>query len=221
MKYYLSLLVVALFSIHSYAQTRAVTELGDTIYVYNNGTWSYEMLEESPEFDEFSFLKESIPLDTIPTKFSYSKDAKKQVENSFGLFKIKYDDTKWKRVPPASLNDEAEFAFEFKDSDVWCIVISEETAINSDALFSIARESIRENLGATPEVIKAESRNVNGYDIVRGVMKAELSGLTFVFDTYYFSNEKGSVQFSTWTGEAIWKREEEKILDFLNGFIAN
>jgi len=220
MKY--SILTAFLFfaSIVLYSQTRAVTELGDTIYIYNNGTWSYDMLEESPEVNELSFLNESIPIDTVSKQFTYTKTAKKEVENSFGMFKIKYDDSKWRRVPPASLNDEAEFAFESKDTDIWCIVISEETPIKPDLLFSIARQSIKEKMGTDPEVIKSELRTINGHEVVRGAMKANISGIAFIFDTYYFSNDKGSVQFTTWTGEAIWKREQENILEFLNGFIA-
>ena len=31
-----------------FAQMKAVTEKGDTIYVYNNGTWSYEKLDVAP-----------------------------------------------------------------------------------------------------------------------------------------------------------------------------
>lgn len=213
--------LLLLTSLYTYSQTRAVTELGDTIYVYDNGTWSYDLLEEAPEVNEFSFLDESIPLDTISKSFTYSQTAKKQVENGFGMFKIKYDDTKWRRVPPASLNDEAEFGFEAKDSDIWCIVISEETPIKPDLLFSIARQSIKEKMGTTPEVIKSELRTVNGHQVVRGAMKANISGIDFIFDTYYYSNDKGSVQFTTWTGETVWKREQENILEFLNGFIAN
>jgi len=204
-----------------FSQTKAVTELGDTIYVYNNGTWSYEMLEETPEFNELSFLNESIPLDTISNEFTYSQSATKEVENSFDLFKIKYNEKKWRRVPSASLNDEAEFAFENKDADIWCIVISEETSIAPEMLFSIARQSIKEKMGTNPEVIKSELRTVNGHQVVRGAMKANVSGITFLFDTYYFSNENGSVQFTTWSSEAIWKREQENILEFLNGFIGS
>ena len=40
------------------AQTIAVTELGDTIYVYSNGTWTYEPQEEVPAvFNELSFWR--------------------------------------------------------------------------------------------------------------------------------------------------------------------
>jgi hypothetical protein len=33
----------------------AVTETGGTIYVYANGTWSFEMQDEAPEVSEFGF----------------------------------------------------------------------------------------------------------------------------------------------------------------------
>ena len=202
------------------SQTMAVTEDGDTIYVYDNGTWSFEQLEEMPELaNDLAFLSAEVSLDTLTQPFEVSPDAKKQVENARGQFVIKYDDKEWKRVPPATLNDAAEFAFQSKKSDIWCIVISEETSIAHDKLFLVAKNTMKQNTGSEPEIIKTELRTVNGHEVVRGVMKADFSGIPFVFDTFYFSNELGSVQFTAWTGDGVWAKNEEKILALLHGFM--
>ena len=205
-----------------YGQTRAITEKGDTIFVYDNGTWSFEFLEEMPEqINEFSYLSQELVLDTIPAKFKVLPEANKQVKDSRDMFVIKYDEQIWKRVPPATLNDEADFAFQAKKNDIWCIVIAEETPIQHDKLFLIAKNTMKEHTGTDPEVIKTELRTVNGTKLMRGVMKAEYSGIVFIFDTYYFSNDLGSVQFTTWTSEKVWERNESVILNLLNGFMVN
>ena len=201
------ILPIFLFYVSTVAsQTKAVTVEGDTIYVYKNGTWSYEKLADSPEFNEFSFLDKELHIDTLSLDFKYSKNAKRQVTNADKQFIIKYDESKWKRVPPASLNEDAEFAFQSRQSDIWCVVIFEETPIDVDKLLRIAKKSMEDNTGSEVELLKTELRKVNGSNIMRAVMKAAFSGISFTFDSYYFSDEKGSVQFTTWASNKVWKR---------------
>ncbi len=206
----------------SNAQEIAVTQKGDTIYVYNNGTWSFDLLEEAPPvFNELDYLNEELKIDEIEGTFKYSDKVSKEVTNEMELFTIKYNPSVWKRIPPATVNDDAEFAFQNIDTDIWCIVISEETSIAPDKLFKIAKKSMEDNIGSKTKVIKTESRNVNGHKVIRGALLADVSGISFIFDSYYFSNEKGSVQFTVYTSDKLWKKNEQDILEFLNGFIAN
>lgn len=216
------LLTLLLFSIclSVNGQTIAVTENGDTIYVYNNGTWSFEILDQMPVVNEFSFLETELPIDTITTEFLVSKNAKKQIKNAHDIFTIKYNDKLWQRLPPANLNDEAEFAFKSRKQDIWCVVISEETPIEADKLLRIAKKNMEDNTGGEVQIVKTELRKVNGQEVVRGVLKANFSGISFTFDTYYFSNEKGSVQFTTWTSDQVWERSKAEISELLNGLIA-
>ena len=207
-------------SANSVAQTRAVTEKGDTIFVYANGTWSYEFEEITNEVNEFDFLNLALTVDTIATKQVFSPNAKSEVKSEIIGFKVKYDDKKWKRVPPGGLNADADFAFEFKSADVWCIIIDEETSFSPENLFRIAKRTMENNLNATTEILKTQVVNVNGTNLFRGVIKAQVSGISFVFDSYYYSNELGSVQFTTWTSDNLWKKYERDITELLNGFIA-
>ena len=202
------------------AQTKAVTVNGDTIYVYDNGTWSFELLDEMPVVNELDFLNAELQIDTIKTEFTCPLNAKKEVENAEKIFRIKYDDKLWKRVPPATLNDEAEFAFESKKSDIWCAVISEETPILAYKLLLIAKKNMEDFSGTKATSLKTELLKVNGKEVIRGVLSANISGIAFIFDSYYYSNDLGSVQFTTWTSEKVWERNEMQIQDLLHGFIA-
>lgn len=206
----------------AYGQTLAITEHGDSIYVYDNGTWSFELLEEMPNTEsDLAFLSSELSIDTLSKEYKYTSKAKKQAKNARGQFTIKYDENTWKRVPPATLNGEAEFAFQSKTTDIWCVVISEITPIAADKLFRIAIKNMEESTGSTPEILKTEQRTVNGQQLIRGVLRANFSGIDLIFDTYYFSNDLGSVQFTTWTSATIWKSNESDILDFLNGFVVD
>ncbi|GAB2498353.1 hypothetical protein [Algoriphagus taiwanensis] len=213
------LFLFILFGIHSaFSQIKAVTENGDTIYVYNDGTWSYELRESSSQSGSMDFLNEIVEVETIDASFTTPASSKDKVKNAMDQFQIFFNSEDWRRVPPATLNDEAEFAFESKFSDVWSVVISEETPIEKETLFKIARKNMEDNTGTKPETISLTQFKVNGQDILRGVLRASFSGITFVFDTYYYSDERGSVQFTTWSSEAVWKKNEEKIQDLLKGF---
>ena len=204
---------------NSQSQTLAVTELGDTIYVYDNGTWSFEMLDVMPETAGLSFLDEEVIFDTIRTPFTYSSSAKKSIENKNKQFKIRYDEKVWERLPPAQLNGEAEFALKAKSTDIWCIIISEETEIEAGALFRIAKNTMKENLGGDAAILKSEVRTVNGTEVVRGVLNAKHSGISFIFDTYYYSDDKGSVQFTVYTSDKVWEKNTKMIEELLNGFV--
>ncbi|MEO0789681.1 MAG: hypothetical protein AAFY36_13500 [Bacteroidota bacterium] len=220
MKFFpLLILLVCISNVALKAQVLAVTEEGDTIYVYPNGTWSYDELDEMPALNANSILEVDFEIDTIKTPFKYSGNLDKEVENENGQFVIKYNSDKWRRVPPASLNDDAEFAFEFKETDIWCVVISEEIPIEKGNLFKIARNNMADYAEAEVEVAKAEIRQVNGSEVLRGTMRTSYSGIPFVFDTYYFSNEAGSVQFTIWTSTNIWEDHLADIEELLNGFI--
>jgi hypothetical protein len=201
------------------AQIKAVTETGDTIYVYNNGTWSYELEEINDEFNELDFLKLKLDIDTLEKKIVAPSNAQTEVKIESNGILIKYDSKKWKRVPPANLNNEADLAFESKTESIWCIVIAEETFIPSDNLFRIAKRTMEQNLKAQVEILKTEYVNVNGINVLRGAVKADVAGIVFVFDSYYYSSPLGSVQFTTWTSENLWRKNQTEIAELLSGFI--
>ncbi|MEO0625461.1 MAG: hypothetical protein AAFY91_00630, partial [Bacteroidota bacterium] len=58
-------LLVCISNVAMKAQVLAVTEEGDTIYVYPNGTWSYDELDEMPALNANSILEVDFEIDTI------------------------------------------------------------------------------------------------------------------------------------------------------------
>ena len=216
----LAVLIPMLFANSVFCQTQAVTENGDTIFIYNNGTWSFTEDEEPTSLNELAYLEREIDIETSDQKFTVAKAATKSAKNKFGLFEIKYDTKEWKRIPTGQLgNDEAEMAFMSDNDDVYCLVVSEQIEIGSENILKIAMNMMEERTNGKTNLIKAEKRMVNGTEVVRGLFDVEISGINMRFDSYYFSNSKGTVQFSTWTGVGLWKSKEKEIEKFLNGLI--
>jgi|GEM_PF-1279476 len=219
---YTTLLLVFCFAFtyNASCQMIAVTEEGDTIYVYSDGTWSFELDKPFEPDDIFGgALDIELQIDTILEKQFFSKKADKEISTSIGQFDFKYENSIWKRVPPVEYNEDAEFAFEHRERDIWGILITEETEIGKENIFKIAIQSLEENLKTEVQIINCQSINVNGSDLLRGTFAMQISGIDFVFDNYYFSDERGTTQFSVWSSSNMWKKYESTVKDFMSGLI--
>ena len=146
-KLLLGMLLLTLNLHRSAAQILAVTEKGDTIFVYENGTWSYEPISEEVDQGILSFLEEKVKFDTSRIEYTAPAKAKKEIKHENNQLSIKYDENIWKRIPPASVNADADYAFQSKVKDIWAIVIAEDTEIPADKLYLIGKNSMKENSG--------------------------------------------------------------------------
>ena len=73
------------------------------------------MEEQAPEVSEFDFLDVQLLIDTLATEQHFPASAKKEVKNARNQFTVKYNGSVWSRIPPATLNEDAEFAFKVKN----------------------------------------------------------------------------------------------------------
>lgn len=189
------------------AQQNAVTERGEEVVLYDDGTWRY--LEEKVE------TKDEIP--TNPKKFKKDKGSSFLLKSSnLGVgFWINPKEWSFKK---ASNNAEAEYELELKQEDLYGMVISEKIEIPLETLKNIALDNGRE---AAPDlkIVKEEYRNVNGLKVLFLQMDGTMQGIEFSYYGYYFSNEEGTIQFITYTAQSLmeaYKSESEKLL---NGFV--
>lgn len=219
MRNLLILLVLMYVAASVTAQVKAVTEHGDTIYVYQNGTWSFDLEDNDNLLSLTDKISYELQIDTVKALQKFSEDANKSISTSIGQFELKYNEKDWKRVPPGKYNEDAEFAFEHRRNDVLSVIITEQAEFDKEAIFKIALNTMEENIGAKPKVLKTELRNVNGFDILRGVVEVEMTGVALVFDTYYYGNEKGTTQFTVWTAKSLWEKYEQAIIEFQNGLV--
>lgn len=207
------------------AQVKAITEFGDTIYVFDDGTWGFspdDELDDKLEGEEFDYLEEIIKIDTITAPFVVSNKTNKEARSKFDFFTIKYNSNEWKRLPPAELNPIAEIAFKAKNRDIYCMVITEELEIGQENLFKIALNNAKEKSGNEVDLKFAEHRTINGAEVIRAVYTVNINGLHLIFDAYFYSTEKGSIQFMTWTGNNLWEKcKDQEIAHLLNGLVVD
>lgn len=202
------------------AQILAVTERGDTIYVFKDGTWSYTEEDYTMNMQNtLNYLDAELEIDTIQTKFVVGEESDKELQSKIEAYKIRYNSEEWNQVPAGKINPEAEFALVTKDQQIYCMVLIEEITIGTENILKIAMNNAKERAGAEVELLKTESRNVNGVDMLYARYNVDINGMKLIFNSYFHSDEDGTVQFTTWTGPKIYAKSKARIDDLLNGLI--
>lgn len=195
------------------AQEIAVTERGDSVVLYSNGTWDY--------YDNYrmDYRDQEGPVIPFSDK-TYKKpgSANKKVNGMNDAYEIWYDAKEWRRIPAGDINPEADVAFQAQRGDVYSMVIYEELEIPLANLSDIALENA---LSVAPDmqIIEREYRIVNSDTIVFMRMDGTTQGMKISYYSYYYTDEDGSIQFHTFTGQSLLNKYKEKIEDLLNGFM--
>lgn len=201
------------------AQTRAVTELGDTIFVFDDGSWSYDAekiwLEEEDE--SLAYMAKVFTYDTLETPLTKPVAATKELVSDLAFYKLAYDPNTWRRIPAASLNPVAEFALQARSGDIYCMAIAEEIEVGQELIFKIALNNFESAGDTPPDVRQLEVRTVNGQEVIRAVTELEISGMPLTYDAYYFSDERGTLQLMIWTGTNVYPKHAAEIEALLNG----
>ncbi len=199
-----------LFSQMSQSQEIAVTTRGDSVVLYSNGYWDYYY-----NYINGEGTSEEIRMNSEP----YEKPANStiKINGMNDAYRIWYNDKAWRRIPPAELNPEADIALKLKDGDVYGMVIYEQLEIPMENLVDIALENGK---NAAPDIrlVDREYRIVNNDTLVMMRMDGTTQGMKISYYSYYFSNENGSIQFHTFTGQNMIDKYLKEIEDLLNGF---
>ena len=190
------------------AQQKAVTETGEEVILYMDGTWNY--------MDKDHLLKKEIP--TNPNNFI--KDSKSTFLIKSSSFNIGFyiDPKKWS-FKKAPVDEPAEYELESKDGDLYGMVITEKAQIPLESFRLIAIENAKSGGATDIKITKEEYRNVNGLKILLLQMKGTISGIKACYYGYYFSNENGTVQFLTYTTQNLIDSYIPKIEKLLNGLV--
>ena len=191
-----------------YAQTKAITETGIEVLLYDNGSWQFANKEDAA-------LKEEVRVNT--KKLVKSTDATFLVRSTKTPIGININPKEWS-FKKADDHESAEFEFKHKDHDLFGLIISEKTEIPVETLKKIAYDNAKE---AAPDIVikDQEYRNVNGLDVFMMEMWGSVQGIKIIYKGYYFSNEQGTTQIVVYTGQNMAKSLSKDIEKFLNGFV--
>lgn len=207
--------LLLLFSSRVHAQTEAVTAAGDTVILYNDGTWSYADPNRSVGNTEFPPIDS---LKTNPAVFEKPRVAQNSVKSETGAYEIWYNAKKWQRTPPGKINAEADMAFVLNKSEGYGVVIFERLEIPMDKLREIAVTNAR-NAANNVKVVSQEMRKVNGKTMLCLEMSGDLDGLKFTYFVYYYSGKQGSLQFITFTTQNMYLTLKPEFEELLNGLM--
>jgi hypothetical protein len=190
-----------------YPQINAVTETGDPVFLYSDGTWKY--VNDS--------INHSSEIIVNSEKFLKDKELTFMVKSNKINIGVWVNPKKWSFTKGSS-DESAEFKFENKNDDLYGMLISEKTQIPVETLKTIALENAK-NAAPDVRIIKEEYRTVNGITALMMQMSATIQGIRFIYFGYYYSNANGSIQLISWTGENIFQSSSAELEEFLNGLV--
>ena len=203
-----TLLLACIFTfINVNAQQKAITETGDEVILYENGTWKYQNQEDIEEVE-------------IPTNIKeYTKD-------SNASFLIKSDNLnvgfwinpkKWS-FGKGKNNPDAEYELVLRNEDLYAMILSEKIEIPLNTLKTIAIDNAKAS-APDIEVVKEEYRTVNGSKVLFLQMNGSMQGIKFSYYGYYFSSPEGTIQYITYTSQGLLKEYIDQCEELLNGFV--
>lgn len=188
------------------AQKKAVTETGDAVFLYPDGTWKYVKSENN--------------IDTIKTnltKFNKSADATFLLKSKNGINGFWLNPKKWTFGKSIS-NSQAEFEFSLKGESLQGIVLIEPTEIPLESFKSIAIENAKVSIPDI-HIIHQEYRIVNGLKILFLQLEGTTSGMKIIYSCYYYSGSNTSIQFLTYTYQNVFNKYSKVAEDLLNGIV--
>lgn len=189
------------------AQKKAITDSGEEVILYDNGTWKYvnDSLNE----------KKEIAVNPKPfTKKSAATFLVKSTRTKIGV----YIDTKTWTFKKAEDNEDAEYQFQVKNNDLYGMLIAEKTEVPLETLRGIALENAKQ-VAPDIQVMKQEYRTVNGKKMLFMQMQGTTQGVKFAYYGYYYSNPKGTVQLVAYTSQELINDLKDEAEELLNGLV--
>lgn len=189
------------------AQTKAVTDAGDQIILYDNHTWKYADDFKNSE----SFIK------------SNGESFKKNKESTFLLKSNKVHLGFWLNpktwsFAKATGNPSAEYELRNKKASIQAIIIPEKVHLPLENLRSIVIMNAKK---ASPDytVEQEEYRIVNDLKVLYLQSQGTILGIKFAFYVYGYSDSVSTVQLMVY-GYYANKNNDQKIAeDLLNGLV--
>ena len=207
MKIITTLIISLILSTNCIAQTRAISDLGEEVILFEDGSWKYD--------SDYKQTKEYI----YESKRKFTKSVKstfllKSKVTSVGIW---LNPKKW-GFTKSENNPDAEYEFELKGQDAYGMLITERIEIPLKNLKNLALENAK-SVAPDIHIVKEEYRSVNNIKILMMQMDGTLEGISIRYYGYYFSNSNGTAQLLTYTSQNLFEIYKNDINDLLNGMV--
>ncbi len=195
------LLVLVFIGGQAYSQDlKAKTETGRQVELKSDGTWKF---------------LDSKPTTAAAGAYQKSENAKNVYTAKGGKVSLYFDSTKW--IQEKS-DDPEKISFEYREGDLYGLMISERLALPISTLRDIA---IKNAQSAAPDVkvVHEENRKVNGVNLLCMQMNGTINGIKFTYYGYYYAGKSGSIQLLTYTSQNLFQESLPAMTEFLNGLV--
>lgn len=193
------------WSFAAQAQVKAVTEMGEEVLLHDDGTWSFVNQAPAP-------MK---ALSLNPNPFQTPSGSTFQLKSTKTKFAVNLNSKDWTFKKSAD-NEDAEYELDFKNGDLFGLLIPEQIEIPLETLRNIALQNAR-NAAPDLQIIEEEYRMVNGQKMLYMQMNGTVQGVKIAYMGYYFSASVGTVQFLTYTSQNLMDQFRPEAMKLLNG----
>lgn len=200
--------VTLLLGISLQAQTRAVTDKGKEVILYDNGKWEYVSDSSNNEAPDTIALNTKV--------FSKPSDASFLVKSKRFNVGVAINPSKWTFKAVESASSAQEYMFQMKSTEGYAMLITEKISLPLEALREAAIVNAQ---NAAPDAKESfsEYRMVNGMKVLYMEIKGTLRGIKFNYAGYYYSNSNGTVQFVGFTTQNLFTSLKPALTEILNG----
>lgn len=199
--------LIFIISFSTFSQTNAVTDYGDRVVLYDDGTWKY--------IDGKDIEIKEIPIN--PNPFKKDETSTFLLKSSIFNVGIWLDTKEWK-FNKANNNDDAEYELQLRNQDLYGTVITERLEIPLESLRNIALSNAQD-VAPDSKIDHEEYRTVNGIKVLMLEMNGTISGIKFGYKGYYYSNPTGTIQIIIYTSQGLMATYDKNIEKLLNGFV--
>jgi hypothetical protein len=199
--------ILTLLISSSFGQKKAVTETGEEVILYTNGTWKY--LNDSVAGES--------EIKINPKAFKKSANATFLIKSTKFNIGLWVDSKKWSFKKAVS-NEDAEYELQLKGKDLYGMMLTESIELPLESMKSVALSNARSS-AADAQVVKEEYRTVNNKRILMMQINGTTQGMKFSYYGYYFSSSKGTVQLVTYTAQNLLPDYLNEIEELLNGLV--
>lgn len=206
MKFIPAALLVLFVSVGAQAQQKAVTDTGEEVILFTDGTWVY--------VEDHTTLADEIREN--PRKFTRNDDASFLLKSSRVPHGVYLNPKLWSFTKSVD-NADAEYELQLKGEDLYAMLITEKIEIPLETLREVAVQNGR---AVAPDlrIVDEELRTVNGQKVLLMQLDGTLEGIKFSYYGYYFSGPSGTVQFITYTSQSLLTTYRATCEALLNGF---
>ena len=201
------LLIVVLAALPHFAlaEKKAITDTGDEVILYDDGTWKYAVEQATK------------------TTFELNKEIfKKSATSTFMLKSTRNKSAVWLNTDKWSFTKSqdgsaAEYRLKLKQGDLYAMAINEGVEIPLENLVNIAFANAKSASGDI-RIVRQEYRTVNGIKMAYAEMTGTLQGIKFTYFGAYYSGPSGSTQLVAYTANNLIAKYRADINEILSGF---